>query len=336
MSGRMISRRSVLALAACTVLGAVGCSKTEEYTGPELILRYAENQPEDYPTTQAALAFADLVAERTEGRVKVVVYSGGELGAEQSVIEQMQYGGIDFARVSLSQLAEYRPALSVLQLPFLYTDAPQMWRVLDGEIGDEFLSGLGAMDLVGLSWFDAGVRSFYTREKVETLADLAGLTLRVQESDMMSEMILDLGAEPAQVVYSRVYAALHNAEIDGAENNWPSYEAMGHYEVAPYFLKDEHTRVPELQLASEAAMEKLAELDEHFPDIIRTCGKESALAERRLWAEREASAEKHMREWGVEVTTLSAAEKARFRAAVEPMYAAFEEQSRLIQRIREA
>ena len=153
---------------------------------------------------------------------------------------------------------------------------------------------------------------------------------------MMSEMILDLGAEPAQVVYSRVYAALHNAEIDGAENNWPSYEAMGHYEVAPYFLKDEHARVPELQLASEAAMEKLAELDECFPDIIRTCGKESALAERRLWAEREASAEKHMREWGVEVTILSTAEKARFRAAVEPMYAAFEEQSRLIQRIREA
>ena len=123
------------------------------------------------------------------------------------------------------------------------------------------------------------------------------------------------------MVYSRVYAALHNAEIDGAENNWPSYEAMGHYEVAPYFLKDEHTRVPELQLASEAAMEKLAELDERFPDIIRACGKESALTERRLWAEREASAEKHMREWGVEVTTLSAAEKP-LPGAVEPVYAA--------------
>ncbi len=94
---------------------------------------------------------------------------------------------------------------------------------------------------------------------------------------MMSEMIPDLGAQPVQVVYSRVYAALHNGEIDGAENNWPSYEAMGHYEVAPYFLKDEHTRVPELQLASEAAMEKLAKLDESFPDIVRTCGRESAL-----------------------------------------------------------
>ena len=334
MSGRMISRRSVLALAACTALGAVGCSKTEEYTGPELILRYAENQPEDYPTTQAALAFADLVAERTEGRVKVVVYSGGELGAEQSVIEQMQYGGIDFARVSLSQLAEYQPALSVLQLPFLYTDAPQMWRVLDGEIGDEFLSGLGAIDLVGLSWFDAGVRSFYTREKVETLADLAGLTLRVQVSDMMSEMIVDLGAKPAQVVYSRVYAALHNAEIDGAENNWPSYEAMGHYEVAPYFLQDEHTRVPELQLASTAALEKLEALDPAFPAILRTCARESARTERRLWAERERRAEANMRAWGVEVTLLPDAEKEKFRAAVQPLYAAFSDQAELIDRIQ--
>ena len=336
MSGRMISRRSVLTLAACTALGAVGCSKTEEYTGPELILRYAENQPEDYPTTQAALAFADLVAERTEGRVKVVVYSGGELGAEQSVIEQMQYGGIDFARVSLRQLAEYQPALSVLQLPFLYTDAPQMWRVLDGEIGDEFLSGLGAMDLVGLSWFDAGVRSFYTREKVETLADLAGLTLRVQESDMMSEMITDLGAEPVQVVYSQVYAALRNGQIDGAENNWPSYDAMGHYEVAPYFLQDEHTRVPEIQLASTAAIEKLEALDPSYPEVLRTCARESARTERRLWAEREARSEKELREWGVEVTTLPDAEKQKFRAAVQPLYDRFADQAELLERIKES
>lgn len=334
-----MTRRQLLhLLTAAPALAVTGCTAQSASSQQEkpLILRYAENQPEDYPTSKAAKAFAELVAQHTDGRVKVLVYSGAELGAEQSVIQQMQFGGVDFSRVSLSQLAEYEPELSVLQLPYLYSDAEQMWRVLDGSIGDEFLAMLDGMDLVGLSWFDAGVRSFYTREKVTGLDDLQGLTIRVQESDMMSEMILDLGAKPAQVVYSRVYAALHNAEIDGAENNWPSYEAMGHYEVAPYFLKDEHARVPELQLASEAAMEKLAELDERFPDIIRACGKESALTERRLWAEREASAEKHMREWGVEVTTLSAAEKARFRAAVEPMYAAFEEQSRLIQRIREA
>ena len=127
-----ISRRSLLVGTACAALGALtGCTAPEPTAAepqPELILRYAENQPEDYPTTKAALAFAEMVAQRTDGRVKVVVYSGGELGAELSVIEQMQFGGIDFARVSLSQLAGLLENLSVLQLPYLYEDAKQMWR----------------------------------------------------------------------------------------------------------------------------------------------------------------------------------------------------------------
>ena len=222
----MTRRQLLRLLAAAPALAVTGCAAQPASSQQEkpLILRYAENQPEDYPTSKAAKAFAELVAQRTDGRVKVLVYSGAELGAEQSVIQQMQFGGVDFSRVSLSQLAEYEPELSVLQLPYLYSDAQQMWRVLDGSIGDEFLAMLDGMDLVGLSWFDAGVRSFYTREKVTGLDDLQGLTIRVQESDMMSDMITALGAKPAQVVYSKVYAALHNAEIDGAENNWPSYE----------------------------------------------------------------------------------------------------------------
>ncbi len=336
----MTRRQMLTALfgAAVLALPVSGCGHqpVQDEPGAELILRYAENQPEDYPTTQAALSFADLVAQRTGGRVKILVYSGGELGAEQSVIQQMQFGGIDFSRVSLSQLAEYEPALSVLQLPYLYKDADQMWRVLDGQVGNEFLSMLGSLQLKGLSWFDAGVRSFYTREKVACLADLQGLTLRVQESDLMGEMITDLGAKPVQVVYSKVYAALHNGEIDGAENNWPSYEAMGHYEVAPYFLKDEHTRVPEVQLASPAAMQKLSALDERFPEIVRECARESAKVERRLWAEREAESEQSMREAGIVVTELDEAEKAKFRAAVQPMYDLFGEQAELIARIQEA
>ena len=153
---------------------------------------------------------------------------------------------------------------------------------------------------------------------------------------MMSDMITALGAKPAQVVYSQVYAALHNGKIDGAENNWPSYEAMGHYEVAPYFLKDEHTRVPEVQLASPAALEKLAALDESFPDILRDCARASARTERRLWAQQEAQSEASLRAWGVDVTTLSEEEKEKFRQAVQPMYDRFRSQAKLIQRIRES
>ena len=336
MSAR-ISRRQLLLAAAGTALELCACKKqqaAEEQT--ELILRYAENQPDDYPTTVAARAFAEKVKERTEGRVKIAVYSKGELGAEMSVIQQIQFGGIDFARVSLSQLAEYMPALNVLQLPFLYQDAGQMWRVLDGNIGDEFLTRLDDIDLTGLSWFDAGVRSFYTRRKVTCLAELQGLRLRVQESDTMSMMVSALGADPVQVVYSQVYAALHNGQIDGAENNWPSYEAMSHYEVAPYFLRDEHTRVPEIQLASIPAMEKLAALDPTFPGILRSCARESALIERTLWAEQEAGAEQDMLARGIVVTELSSEEKQKFRAAVQPLYDQFAEQAELIARIQKS
>lgn len=334
MTGRRIA---ALALAAAVLLALAAClpgRAKPSASQPELLLRYAENQPADYPTTQAAMAFAELVAQRTDGRVKILVYSDGELGSEPSVVQQMQFGGIDFSRVSLSELANIVPGLSILQLPYLYKDAAQMWRVLDGPIGNEFLLALDAAGLVGLSWFDAGVRSFYTRQKVTCLEDLRGMTLRVQQSGLMSDMIEALGAVPVQAAYSQVYAALHNAEIDGAENNWPSYEAMGHYEVAPYVLLDEHSRVPEIQLASPAAMEKLAALDPAYPDLVRQCARESAEVERRLWAEQEAESEQNMRQRGIVVTELSPEEKQRFRAAVQPLYDRFSIEKAIVQRIQ--
>ena len=120
----MTRRQLLRLLAAAPALAVTGCTAQSASSQQEkpLILRYAENQPEDYPTSKAAKAFAELVAQRTNNKVKVLVYSGAELGAEQSVIQQMQFGGVDFSRVSLSQLAEYEPELSVLQLPYLYSE----------------------------------------------------------------------------------------------------------------------------------------------------------------------------------------------------------------------
>lgn len=138
--GSSVSARRIAALTLAAVLcllmlaGCVVRPKEQAQTQPELLLRYAENQPADYPTTQAALAFAEMVSQRTDGRVKILVYSDGELGSEPSVVQQMQFGGIDFSRVSLSELANILPGLSILQLPYLYEDAAQMWRVLDGPL----------------------------------------------------------------------------------------------------------------------------------------------------------------------------------------------------------
>lgn len=331
-----MKRTLCLAVLLCLLL--CGCGGTvQDADLPLLILRYGDNQPEDYPTTRAAEYFARLLEERTRGKICVRLYCNGELGDETQVFEQVQIGGIDMARVSLGTLAEYHPEVEVLQLPFLYDDAEHMWRVLDGPIGEEFLTGTRQADIIGLSWFDAGARSFYTREPVGGLEDLQGLSIRVQESSQMSRMVELLGARPVQIPYNDVYSALQTAKIDGAENNWPSYAATGHDQAARYYLLDEHARLPEMQIMSTVALDKIAAIDEDYVTILRQCARECALYERELWLEEEKDAEALVRDHGCVVTTLTDAQLAQFRQAVQPMYEAYsEEQQALIQQIRDS
>lgn len=325
-----------IAVLLCLLL--CGCGGAEEdRTVPLLILRYADNQPEDYPTTKAAEYFAQLVEERTQGKIRIRLYCNGELGDENQVFEQVQFGGIDMARVSLGTMAEAHPGVAVLSLPFLYDDAAHMWRVLDGPIGEKFLTGTRQAGVIGLSWFDAGARSFYTRRPIQGLDDLRGLTIRVQESTFMSRMVELLGAKPVQIPYNDVYSALQTAKIDGAENNWPSYAATGHFQAAGYYLQDEHSRLPEMQIMSTVALDKISEIDEDYVAIVRQCARECAHYERELWLQEEAAAEELVRGYGCVVTTLGEEQLEEFRRAVQPMYEEYpEEEQALIQKIRES
>ncbi len=289
---------------------------------PEYVFSYAENQTKDYPTTMGGMRFAALVEERTQGRIRIQVQSEGQLGSETEVIRQMRYGGIDFARISLAQVVDHVPEMKVLQLPYLYEDASHMWRVLDGEIGERYLQYPQQYDLIGLSWYDAGARNIYCSAKpVRTLEDMQGMHIRVQESEMMSEMMTALGAIPVKIPYDQVYAALERSQVDGAENNWSSYEAMQHYEVAKYYTVDEHIRIPEIQVCAKHTWEQLSEEDR---EIILECAKESALYERTLWTEYEKTARKTALENQVEEIVLSAEEKRKFQDAVQLIYDRYE------------
>ena len=308
----------IAGIALVLVAGVIWRYRSQHQKEPEFVLSYAENQTKDYPTTLGAQKFADLVEERSNGRIQILVLAEGELGAESDVIAQMQYGGVDFARVSLSQLAEYIPQLNVLQMPYLYEDSAHMWRVLDGTIGDDFLDIVSQNELIGLSWYDAGARNFYNSKKpITCLEDMQGMRIRVQESEVMADMIEALGASAIPIPYADVYSALEQGTVDGAENNWPSYETMNHYEVAKYYTIDEHNRVPEMQICSKHTWDKLSEEDQQ---MISECAKESALYERKLWKERESESEAKAIEQGVEVVELSAEEKKRFQEAVTGIY----------------
>lgn len=328
-----MERRAFLALCLAGLLAGCGAEKTEP-VAPEFVLTYADNQPAGYPTTQGAERFAQLVQERTGGRVVIQVHSDAEYGTEQEIWEQLALGGVDFARLSLAIAADDLPKLNVLQLPYLYRDAAHMWRVLDGALGEDFLQEFTRRELVGLSWYDAGARSFYAKQPIRSLNDLAGTTVRVQDSQIVLDMMKLLGSQPVTFAYSDVYSAFQTGKIDAAENNWPAYYRMDHYKVAPYYTVDEHSRVPEVQLASGRTW---AQLPEEYQTILRQCARESAQYERQLWTEEEARARQSVLAAGCREITLSEEELEAFRTLVQPLYARYcGEELELVEAIQQA
>ena len=150
---------------------------------------------------------------------------------------------------------------------------------------------------------------------------------------MMMDMVKALGANPTPMAYGEVYSALQTGVIDGAENNWPSYESTSHYEVAKYIVEDEHSRVPEMQIMSKQTMDKLSPDDQK---IIREAAKESAKYERELWAEREKASKDKVKAAGSIITTLSAQVRQQFMDAVKPLYEQYgAEYKDLIKRIQD-
>lgn len=317
-------RKRIMILAAFVLLAGAAAAfvlkrqAESQKVEAEYVLTYGENQAADYPTSRGAYYFADLVKERTGGKVIVQVHPSAELGDEISVVNQLRYGGIDFTRASLSSVADIMPELNVLQLPYLYTSDEHMWRVLDGEIGDAFMDVFQNRDLVPLSWYDAGARSLYMEgEPVQSLEDLKGKKIRVPESSLLADTMRALGAEPVSMAFEKVYSALEKGICNGAENNWPSYQSTRHYEVAKFYTMDGHNRIPELQLISRTTWEKLPE---EYRQIIKQCGRESAEYERKLWKEQEQISRDLVCKAGTQVTELSDEELEKFRAAVAPVY----------------
>lgn len=330
--GSVLKKLMIIGLCVCLLLMLPACAAPEQ-AEPEFVLTYAENQPQNYPTSLGAERFAQLVKEKTEGNVVIQVKYAGEYGTDEEVVSQMLFGGIDFAHVSLAVLADEVPVLNVLQLPFLYEDSSHMWRVLDGEIGEELLAALQEAEMIGLSWYDAGARSFYATKPICGIEDMKGLNVRVQNSQLAMDMVRLLGAKPVYYDHNDVHYAFETGKIDAAENNWPVYQYMDHYQVARYYTVVEHTRVPDVQIASGRTWEALPE---EYREIILQCAEESALYQRNLWVRNDIFARATVIDSGCEVIFLTAEQKQEFRDAVKPLYQQYcGDHLELIEKIRQ-
>lgn len=218
-------------------------------------------------------------------------------------------------------MSNFEPAMNVLALPYLYPDGDYMFDVLQSKIGDGILEGLEPYGLVGLTWYDAGARSFYTRETpVRNPEDLKGLRIRVLESQMYMDLVKSLGGSPTPIPWGDVYSALQTGVVDSAENGVSGWYANSHHEVAPYFVVDEHSRIPELIIMSKLTWDRLSPEDQK---IIREAAIESTDLQREAWAKMEKNSEEKAIELGATVIHLSDEEKESFRDAVADLYPKF-------------
>jgi tripartite ATP-independent transporter DctP family solute receptor len=310
-------RKILVVFLAVLAVTLVLTSNSSKVSAAPIVMRLAETHPQDYPTTKGDYEFARLVKERTNGRIVVEVYHSKQLGEERAVIEQVQLGAIDMTRVSISAVSAFVRDLDAFQLPYLYRDAAHMWKVLNGPIGQEILKKHEAFNFVGVGWFEGGSRNFYTKRQVKTVSDLKGMKIRVQQAPLMVGMVEALGAVATPLPYGEVYSALQAGVVDGAENNWPSYLTTSHFEVAKYWISDEHTRVPEITVGSKKVFDKLPKQDQA---IIFKAAQDAVAYQIKLWNEFEKVAEKTVREKGSIITEVSPAEKQKFMDAMKPLY----------------
>jgi tripartite ATP-independent transporter DctP family solute receptor len=321
----MKKRSIIIALLAVLLVIPVAVS-----AGP-IQLTVAEIHPKDYPTTQGLFQFAELVKQRSGGKILIDVKYGGQLGkGEKKVVEQVQFGALDMARISVSPMTEFVPALEAFGLPYIWKSQESMWKVLNGEIGKRLLKAVEKYKFYGLNYYEAGARSFYnSKRQIKTVGNLEGLKIRVQKSQLMIDLVNTMGANATPIAFGEVYDAISKGVIDGAENNWPSYESTGHYEVAKYYTLDTHTRVPEITVASKIAFDKKLSKDQVA--LVRKAALDTQDYVIKKWNERvEASKKKVMASGKNIITELTPAAREGFVKAVQPLYDKYGEKHKAI------
>jgi len=276
--------------------------------------RLAETHPPDYPTTLGDKKFAELVNEKSGGRIKIDVFPSAQLGEEKAVIEQVQLGAIEFTRVSSGALAGFNKDYGVFSLPYIFDSQEHMWNFLKGEAGEKLLESLESSKMKGLTYFDPGSRSFYTKEPVTKIEDLKGKKIRVIQNQVNVDLMEALGASATPMPYGDVFSAIQTGVIDGAENNYPSYYSSKHYEVAKYFLVDQHQRVPEVLLVSTATWEKLSPEDQK---ILKEAALESVAYQIEEWNKYEKESEEKVKAAGSVITQVT--DLTPWKEAVKPV-----------------
>lgn len=303
---KKISTAFVGAVTALSVLGSVAAA--EEWRAWNI-------HHDGHPNTAAMDKFAELVADATGGELTVEVFHGGVLGSQPDALEQVRIGAIELGNFNLGPIGPIVKEANLVSLPFIFKSVPHMFRVLEGEAGDIVAQGMAEAGLTPLAWVDAGARSFYSQKPINTPADVEGLKIRVMNNDLYTAMISAMGGNPSPMAFSEVQQALKTGVVDGAENNFPSFKNVGHFEVTTNYSLSEHLIIPECICVNTAKFEALSP---ELQAAVKGAAEEAALFQRELWAVQSEQARKDVEAAGIVVNEI--ADKGPFQDAMASVY----------------
>ncbi len=267
----------------------------------------AETNSKDYVTTIADEYFARMVENKSGGKIKVKVYSDSELGDETTIASKIKDGSLAFGRISVAPLAEYVDEINVLLLPYLFESDDQMWDGLEGNLGSLLKEEMEEEDISFLAWYYSGSRSFYTKKNISKIDDLQNLKIRVQNSSLMYSMCETLGCIPSFADENLIADEVKIDTLDGAENNILIYYSYKQYEQCPYYIEDEHSRIPDVLIASKKILSDLT--DEELM-IIKECAKMAEIYEKNLWEKKEQEVKSFLKERNIKFIPVSPEEKS--------------------------
>ena len=306
----------------CSLICAGGCARDDNKyivnDANNIILRMAESQSASYPSTRGDEQFARLVDQKSQGRIQVKIYHSGQLGEEASVIEQVHFGGLDLARVDLAALSQYAPEIAAMTLPYIFDSAEQMWAVIEGPYGQTVQETLQKEKITCLCWYEGGARNFYnSRRPVDDLDDLSGLKLSIPYAQDVMDAYSYLGISLIPTLSGDRYSALKEGSIDGVEENVIIYFNSKYYEVCKYMTLDAHSYLPELIIASRTTLMQLPQSDQ---ELIQEAARESAVFQRKLWAEAEQDVLEALKKLDVSLSVLDNNSREAFLKEATSLY----------------
>jgi tripartite ATP-independent transporter DctP family solute receptor len=318
---KMMRRTSlILIVLALFVLTAVWIDSGTCQDKP-VVLKLGHAVAPEHPYHLGAVKFSELVAQRTNNKVKIDVYPSTQLGNERDMVEGLQLGTIDLVVTSTGPLGGFVPKMFVVDLPFLFRDREHAYKVLDGPNGRDLLDAFSAKGIKGLAFWENGFRQITNNVRpIEKPEDLKGIKIRTMENKVHLASFKAFGASPTPMAWSEVYTALQQKTIDAQENPIAIIYHQKIFEVQKYLALTGHFYSPTPLLMSLKVFDSLPK---DIQKIMLDTAIECATYERNLLRDSEAKQIAEVKAKGMQVTTPN---KKPFQDAAAPVYKEFEAQ----------